>query len=77
MPRARHGYPPGRSAWFTLQAALHKGFKELVEKPELECKLLRWHSWRPYALAQLRLLGAPTNSLLRWGGWASPIMLKI
>ena len=77
MLRAQHGYPPGRSAWFTSRAALHKGFKELAEKPGLECKLLRWHSWRRYASAQLCLLGAPTGSLLRWGGWVSPSMLKI
>ena len=77
MLRARHGFPPARSAWFPSRAALHKGFGELVGRPESDCKALRWHSWRQYGAAQLRLLGAPTQSLLRWGGWATPSMLKV
>ena len=28
-------------------------------------------------VAQVRLLGAPTQSLLRWGGWATSSMLKV
>ena len=77
MLRARHGYPPGQSAWFPMRVALHKGLNELVGRPELVCKSLRWHSWRGFGAAQLRLLGAPTNSLLSWGGWATPSMFKI
>ena len=77
MLRARHGFPPARSAWFTSRAALHRGIAELVGRPESDCKALRWHSWRWYGAAQLRLLGAPTQSLLRWGGWATPSMLKV
>ena len=40
-------------------------------------KLLRWHSWRRYSAAQLQMLGARTHSILRWGGRASPSLLKI
>ena len=77
MPRARHGFPPARSAWFASRAALHRGIAELVGRPVSDCKALRWHSWRRYGAAQLRLFGAPTQSLLRWGGWATPSMLKV
>ena len=75
--RARHGFPPFRSAWFHSRAELHKGIAEMVGRPGSECKALRWHSWRRYGAAQLRLLGALTQSLLRWGGWATPSMVKI
>ena len=77
MLRARHGFPPARSAWFHSKAALHKGFAELVGRPESDCKAPRWHSWCRYGAAQLRLLGAPTQSLRRWGGGATPNMLKV
>ena len=72
MLRARHGYPPGRAAWHTSRVALHKGLSELVGRPESNYKALRWHSWRRFGAAQLRLLGAPTNSILRWGGLGNP-----
>ena len=81
MLRATHGYPPppppGGSAFFPMRAALHKGLSELVGKLEPLCQSLRWHSWRKFGAAQRRLLGGPTDSLLRWGGWATPSMLNI
>ena len=68
MSRARHGYPPGRAAWHTSRAAVHKALSELVGTPESTFKSLRWHSSRRFGAGQPRLLGAPTNSMLRWGG---------
>ena len=75
--RAKHGHLLSRSAWFHSREALHKGLRELVGKPESKCKSLCGHLWRRFGVAQLRLLGAPIASLLRWGGWATLSMLKI
>ena len=74
---ARHGFHPGRPAWHESCAALHAHLQELIGCPRSGCTLLRWHAWRRYGAAQLRCLGAPTPALLRWGGWATPQMLRI
>ena len=54
MLRARHGFPPARSAWFTSRAALHRGIAELVGCAEegnvISCGLLL-----PELLVRVRL----------------------
>ena len=75
--RARHGYHPERPAWHSTRQSLHKALKDLVNRPNSGCSLLRWHGWRRFGSAQLRCLGAPTDTQLRWGGWATPAMLRI
>ena len=75
--RARNGFHPERPAWHTSRQAIHTHLRELVSRPGSGCALLRWHAWRRYGAAQLRLLGATTPTLLRWGGWAATAMLRI
>ena len=43
--------PPGRVAWYTLRAALHKGLGELVGRPGLSSRPPRWQSWRQFGAA--------------------------
>ena len=62
--RARHSYHPERPAWHPTRQSLDKA---LVSRPNSGCSLLRWHGWRRFGSAQLRCLGAPTDTQLRWG----------
>ena len=48
-----------------------------MSRPNSGCLLLCWHGYRRFGSAQLRCLGAPTDTQLRWGGWATPWMLRI
>ena len=70
--RARHGYHPERPAWHPTRHNVHKALKDIVSRLNLGCSPLRWHSWRRLGGAQLRCLGAPTDTQLCWGGgWAT------
>ena len=75
--RARHSFHPARLAWQTSRTAIHAHLRELVGRPGSRCALLHWHVWWRFGAAQLRFLGEPTPSILRWGGWVSPQMLRI
>ena len=75
--RAKHGCLPTCLAWFHSRQALHKGPRDRVDRPKSTCKSLWWHLWKRFGAPQLRLLGATTQSLLRWGGWGTRSMLKI
>ena len=68
MVRTKHKYSPTRSAWFPSSQARHKGQRDLLDKPESTCKYLRWHSWRRFGAAELRLRGGANQQPLAMGG---------